>query len=537
MDALRQTFRQYGGLFKSMSPSQRGTLIAVPLMIAAALAFLMFRDPTSNYIALSWGKVFTTEELMVAEQTLIDAGLNDFRRDGQRLMVPGGEAERYNAALLEGGSLPSNYGEELERQLDKQSVFTSERQAKSYRDLALKNELRRIIRAIPDVEDADVVWARGEPARWPNRGGKVTATVSVRLRRGHEVSTSMVQSLRTAVASMVPDLKTADVVVLDLNSGTSHVPGRDGDPFDNSLLARIREFTQSYQQKIGDALSHIPGVLVTVNVDVDNLKSHVERSQKLNPKEQLSLYQIEQSRNENSRQQPTRAEPGANSNRPRELNLAAGQERTRSFTETNAESVTLASFSVTDREFIAAMPKAVQVSIKIPDDYYRAIALKQGLKEGETDEERAEFRKAVEAIRTEEERKAKATASVLIPSGSPEEAVAVSSFVPIDPVEPEIEASVVDSVGSAVSQWGSAVGLALFALWALWMLNKSTPRLPEVEPAPAGPMALKAVHVEEDEEQEPAIDNTRRDHLQAMVRDNPEVAAAVLGKWIRAGKG
>src|SRR5215207_2686164 len=100
MDALKRTWQQIGDLSRAMSPSQRLTLVAVPVVLLAAFGVLVWQGNRSANVPLSWGKVFTIEELRSAEQTLIEAGLSDFRTEGQRILVPAGKVEQYNAALL-----------------------------------------------------------------------------------------------------------------------------------------------------------------------------------------------------------------------------------------------------------------------------------------------------------------------------------------------------------------------------------------------------------------------------------------------------
>jgi len=535
MEALRRTFTQYLDLYKSMSPSQRGTLIVVPLMIVAAFGFLMFSDRSSSYVALSWGKAFTYEELMSAQTALTAAGLNDSRQDGQKLMAPRGEIERYNAALLEGGSLPTDWASELQKQIEKRSLFTSGDELQAMKDIALGKALRRMIRAVPDIEDGSVIWARSKRRRHGIRP-KVTATVYVRPRRGHELSMQLVHSLRAAVANSVPDLKTADVVVFNQLDGTSFTPNKDGDPFDNRLLTRIREFEQMYQHRVSEALSYIPGVLVTVNVDLDNLKSSVVQEQIVDPKKVVPVQQTEQSKQETYRQQSPRAEPGVKSNRARELNTQGGEEKSRSIIETNSSSVTASSFTKSVQEIIGAMPKAVQVSVQIPEDYYRAMALKRGLTEGQSEEEKKKFDAAVAAIEEQVQKDVRATVATNIPAGSPAEAINVISIVPIDPEVPDVDVPLTETVGNAFSRWGGALGLGLFALWALWMLNKSISRRPAKESTPAAALGLHTPADEESEENELISEAAQRDKLQSMVRDNPGMTASVLGKWIEAEK-
>src|SRR5690348_11199793 len=125
MDAIRQTLAQYFKLYTNRTAAERVTIAAVSIMLLGVFAVLMLRGNNASYDALSWGKVFTTEELAVAEQALRDANLNDFHRDGQRIMVPHKDVQRYNAALVTAGGLPSHSTSELEKQLEKSNVFTS----------------------------------------------------------------------------------------------------------------------------------------------------------------------------------------------------------------------------------------------------------------------------------------------------------------------------------------------------------------------------------------------------------------------------
>ena len=160
MDALKRTWQQIAPLFAAMSPSQRLTLVAVPVVLLAAFGVLVWQGKTSSYVPLSWGKVFAVDELRSAEQTLIEAGLNDFRTEGQRILVPAGKVEQYNAALLVDGNLPSDSMSEFEKQFEKASVFTSREQLLAHKEIALQNALRKVLLALPDIDDARLIWAR-----------------------------------------------------------------------------------------------------------------------------------------------------------------------------------------------------------------------------------------------------------------------------------------------------------------------------------------------------------------------------------------
>ena len=419
---------------KTMPPSQQGTLAVVSCLLVAAFGYLMLSGPSTAMVPLSWGKTFTTEELMNAEQTLLDAGFSDFERNGQKLMVPKASAERYNAALLEGGTLPQGWGSELATQFEKSNgVFESSRTAEERNRIALANVLQRTIQAVPDIEHASCVWARSKPGRWPHNDTRVTATVSVRPKRGRTLTPQLVESLRLAVVGMIPDLEKANVTVFDQSTGTSHQPAPENSPFDSTIMQRIRDFSQEYQSRIQAALAYIPGAIVSVNVDINDVKSHIERSQKLNPKETVTSYSASRIRDEKFRQERVGGEPGVQNNQPRSLDLNSEPERSRAVAEEDSTTTTVPSFTVTNQEFFAAMPKAVQVSIKLPHDYYEAIAEKRGLALGTTDEEKAQFDAAVKAIETEELAKVQSTVAVLIPANSPASAINVSSYFALEP--------------------------------------------------------------------------------------------------------
>lgn len=491
-----------------MSPGQRGTLIAVPLTVVAAFVFLMVQERASSYVPLSWGKEFSSDELPNAERTLADAGFNDFRRDGRRILVPRAEVEKYNAALLEGGTLPADWASELEQQLQQNSLFTTDRQLQMRKDIALAKAFRRIIQAVPDVEDGNLVFDRPD-ARSQGLGhnGTVTATVSIRPRPGREVSMRLVQSLKQAVANMISGLEPEHVAVFDQISKTTYT-GDDGSASDSRLLNRIRQYEQMYQERIAGALSWIPGVVVSVNVDLES-----------------SPYLLAGDRSDNNPSDPPPPRSyGPPWERHRDANRGSlaehGNQELRS---TGDEG-----------------PRSVQVSVAIPEDYYRNIALTRGLAEGTTEEEKRRFASTLPAIADDVKHSVQTTVLKHIPPGSPPDAVTITSYVALDQPTPAINHRPTNTTGRTLIRWGSTAGLTLFALWALVTLNNSTRKRPVPEETqPASPAALRRPS-----DGKPAAEPTagspsgvamsaERDQLRSIVRDNPERAVAVLSRWIR----
>jgi flagellar M-ring protein FliF len=543
MEALKRTFDQFLDLFRTLPPSQRGTLIVLPLVVVAAFGILMFRDSSSSNVPLSWGKTFTTDELGSAEQTLRDAGLDEFRREGQRILVPRKELDRYNAALLEGGSLPAGWAAELEKQTAKEGWGSTVRKSQTQRDIALSKGLKLMIRAAPDIHDAEVIMARTEQRSFHRNGPNVTATVSVRPRNGRELSMLRVRSLREAVAAAVPGLQTKDVVIFDQIQGKAYTPEKEDDPFNSRILERINEFTQLYQRRISEQLDYISGVVVTVNVDLDNLKSSVERTQTVDPEKTVSTLITEQTSEKTANQSRSRSEPGFKANQGKDLQTSGGNEQQQSTNETNTTTVNVPGLSFETKEIIGAMPKAVHVAVQIPESYYRGVvAIKEGLTEGETEQSKKEFREAVDAALEAQKQQinqdVRTTVAKAIPAtADTNDAITVGSYIPIRTATEPVDVPLTETLGTAVSQWGGAVGLALFALWALRLLNRSMPKGTENEPTESPTLTMHDTEEDEQDVEVPKIPvNSERDEIQAVVRDNPEMAAAVLGKWIQVSK-
>ena len=544
MDALKKSYEQFLKLFGSMSGSQRATLLVVPLMVVAAFGFLMFQDNSSSYVALSWGKLFRTEELIRAEQTLIDAGLTDFRHEGQRLMVPKGEEGRYNAALVDGGALPNHWAEELEKSLADGGLFQSKAQLQVKLDIVLGKELRRVLRALPDIEEASAKWTTSNPRRWPSTGSKVTALVSVRPKAGHELSMARIQSLRYATASMVPDLEAGNVTVLNQLTGDAYTADDGSNPYDSRALQKASEYARDYEGKIRAALSYIPGVLVTVNVELENIQRSIERKRTILPKP-IAVLETTMTRDTSSNGGGPSGPPGAGSNTPRQLATQSTTPKTQTSKNTETSVTNIPSITDTEMVYTPGAPESVKVAVSIPKAYAQTVAMAG--KEPAADETATDGTlptvTAAEVATAETETLAKVKLQVenLIPKAAqadPVDAVAISFHIPGVPEVTPLETSLVDTAGETLGRWGGAAGLAMFALWALWMLNKSMKKMPAIDDAEenaAASLSLSLPTAEVEQVVEPVVEDSRRDEIQSVVRDDPELAANVLNKWLRSG--
>lgn len=462
MDVLPRIFRPLFELFRAMSLPQRATVAAVPLLMLSALVWMVVYNRPDDSQPVLFGKVFTSDELVTAEKALNQAGLMSYRREDRKLLVPAAELDRYNAALVEFDAVPPDLGSQILKQFESLGPFSTDRHRQEMKDALLLQELRRMIKAVPDIEDARVTVASSGRRVGFGQKPRVTANVTVKPRAGRDLNSRLVVSLRQAVASMVPDLLPSDVTVFDVARGQAYTGEQANDPLDGQLIQRVREFTRQYEQQIQKGLSFIPNATVAVHVDLDNLKSSVTR------KERVRTIVPQES---------------TIANRPGVVQQVSheGVDSVRHSSGFRGSDVPSdVTREVSERELLAAMPKAVQVSVSIPSDYYRDIAARRKAQGTGRSVD-------LDAIEEEVLTKVERTVGRLIPAGSSPDAISVTTVdrMPTEATEPVLTTT--DQLGILVWRHGGSLALGLFVVCALWMLSRlsyqGTPRPAPVESA------------------------------------------------------
>ncbi len=447
MDVLPRIFRPLFELFRAMSLPQRATVAAVPLLMLSALVWMVVFNRPDDSQPVLFGKVFASDELATAEKALNQAGLMNYRREDRKLLVPAAELDRYNAALVEFDAVPPDLGSQILKQFESLGPFSTDRHRQEMKDALLLQELRRMIKAVPDIEDARVTVASSGRRVGFGQKPRVTANVTVKPRTGRELNSRLVASLRQAVASMVPDLLPVDVTVFDVARGQAYTGEQADDPLDGQLIQRVREFTRQYEQQIQKGLSFIPNATVAVHVDLDNLKSSVTRKERVR------------------------------TTIPHETTIANRPGAVQQVSHEDADSVRHSSGfrgsdipsdvtrEVSERELLAAMPKAVQVSVSIPSDYYRDVAARRKAQgTGRSFD--------LETIEEEVLTKVERTVGRLIPAGSSPDAISITTVdrMPTETTEPVL--STTDQLGILAWRHSGSLALGLFVVWALWMLSR-----------------------------------------------------------------
>ncbi len=554
MDVLPRITRQLVELFRAMSFVQRATFVAVPLLMLGGFAWLLVANRPNDFQAVSFGKAFASDELSAAERALNQAGLTNYRRDGRKLLAPANQLDRYNAALVEFDAVPSDLGSQMLKQFESLGPFTTDRQRQEMKEALLLQELRRMIEAVPDIEHARVAVANSGRRVSFGQKPRVTANVTVKPRAGRELSSRLVASLRQAVASMVPDLTPTDVTVFDVARGQAYTGESTDDPLDSQLIQRVREFTRQYEQQIQKALTFIPNASVAVHVDIDNLKSSVTRNERTRVRGdsvpvanrpgsiQPMSYADEPTPHAADRGvgfQPARPLPHGALRVTRDGSVGSENDGQVGNLPHGHSDVLR---EVSEQQLLAAMPRAVQVSVSIPRDYYRAVAARRKT-QGEQNATRLDLGTIEEEVLAKVER----TVARLIPAGSPHEAISATTVDRLPNESPEPTLTAGEQLFILAQRNGGSVALALFAVWALWMLTRlssQSTRVTEQAPVSEPPLATNDISmpaeipVVEPAKLKPRVpepttaSTSLRDDIRNLAESDPATAASVLGRWL-----
>jgi len=256
MDSVRNILTLLLTHWKNAPLSHRASAGVAGAVVLVGLIFLGAKPEQARYVPLSLGKQFSLEELTSIETSLREQQLTSFKRDGQKILVPAAEQTAYDAALLKGNQLPSDWASEWEQKYEQTNPFTSSRKLQMLKEIALAKELKRIIQGLDGIEEANVVWAETETSTWPARGRKVTASVNIRPEPEHTLTDQTIRAIQFSVANMVPNLEPQDVVVLDYAAGRHYQMHPQQARFETDLDQWIDREVNRWQTTLSPALQH-----------------------------------------------------------------------------------------------------------------------------------------------------------------------------------------------------------------------------------------------------------------------------------------
>lgn len=547
MDFLNKAFAQIVELFRSMTPAARLTSGLLLAVIVVSLGYLFTYQVSGPDQYLMNGEPFPAAQIPAMEAAFAKAGLTSWKVDGNRIRIPRGKKSEYMAALAEAKALPPNFYTYMDQAEQGGSSFEPRAQREQRIKTAKEKELALIIRSFQGISDAAVHYDIDTKQSFP-KSKIVTASVSVRPTNDEELRDEQVDAIRYMVARSIAHLKPEDVAVTNLATGrVRHTGGPDGsgnvneDPY----AKRKRMYEDNWRNKILEALSYVPGITVTLNVELNRERvRHTEEVQH-DPKP-VAFWTTDKSESKLKEGGDSGARPGYVAQGNTAATLAATTSKGPKSEEEASEREERAVVSSTraEMEELGLTPRRATVAVGVPTSYVKKIWHERnptGPEEEPKTPDQNQLNQVAEEVRTKIRTHVANLLPVLDATTDPADLVTVTMFEEIHPPaapEPTMSETAVSWLGQYWQTIGT-LGLALFSLVMLRSMIRSSV-------TPEGDDSLARLFAEEEGEegQEGTSEMEHRlgrfargsmslrDELAELVQEDPDAAANILRTWI-----
>jgi len=305
---------------------------------------------------------FTLDELTAAEKTLAASGI-PYETHGSSVWVRA--ADRHNALRLlhDADALPDGSLFDMAAVVNDANPFQSPEARQYAQNYAKGNEVAKIIATSPAVKKCSVII---NPVTKRRLGGVTdvpTASVTVTLSPGREMTQSMVEGFAKLVAGSVAGLKPFNVYITDARTLQSYSLPHPDDAAGFDVLSMIKRREEHYRAKILSTLADIPGVRAAVTVELEMSKRMTQNVKHDAPQPKK---ETETESEQSSASQPT--EPGVQANLGQAVTAAAAG-RSNTTGERTTENFEP---KITKTETIEQMPFAqskITAAVKIPRSF------------------------------------------------------------------------------------------------------------------------------------------------------------------------
>ncbi|MCS7236808.1 MAG: hypothetical protein NZ899_00890 [Thermoguttaceae bacterium] len=551
MDWWNKLLQQGRELFGPMPVGMRITTVLLIVVLLVSLSMLFVYRPSGPQVYLLGGEQFSSTELAAMEAAFAQENLSGYEIVAGRVRVPSNRQNDFVAALAKHNALPANFGEILDRALDKGSPYEPRDRRQERIKNAKQMVLSQFISSMRGIERAMVMYDVAERGGL-NRERITTAAVIVKPEGSAPLDPALAQSIRMMVVAAIAGLHPKDVAITDVNTGqtTFGESSLYGSPMHDPYFARKRLYEQQLKDDILRALSMIPGVTVTPSVELDPEQFRREEQVKHDPKT-VEYQTFETSRTRTRQNDPAGGRPGyvaqQGANVPLRLGSSSQQEQEE---ETERSQVNVVSSQIVRSERIGLIPKRVSVAVTVPSSYFRKIWAERnppqpGAAPAQPDPAQ------LDAIRAEVITNIKQLVAALLPKpegvADPTQLVTVAEFQDIPPPPPTGPPLTWQLLTWLDQNWKTLAIIALM-LGTLFILARSVKglSLPAQPPAVSGSSDQQvstpaAAATDGSSASRLGRFQTKganlRQELAQIVAEDPTTAVEVLRAWISGGKG
>lgn len=555
MGFLRQTLLQVQEHLKGLTASQRVAIALCVGLIVVSLAWLTHWSVAPDMVALL-DQSFKPQELASAQGEL-DRLHVEYIIKADRILVPADKRDWLLAKLQESAALPSDMSIGFAKLMEEQSIWVSYEDAAWQRQIALGNELARVLKRFTGVRNAQVFIDRPVKKGFGESRGEPKASVYLETKTGARIDRAFVDAVASFVSGSVIGLRPENVNIVDATTGQRYeVPNKDN-AFSADFLDDRSKKEEHFAGKIREQLSYIRGVLVGVFAELETETRRTE-ARKLGSPLQLE----EETTTNTERSASADGEPGVMPNVA--ARVPGGNTGTTREQTTEKSKFAKGDETITTSENMRGAIKKLTASINVPRSFFvRVYKQRSGTDKNPTDAE-------LEPILGEQLPLIKAQVRPLI-DASADEQVQVSWFYDA-PAAPEMALASSADFSETMVTYGrpaALAGLAVLSLiMMLWLVRRAQPpapiaigsagaagggaaggyggaggggisgrRSPEelltIEGGPVGKAQPTQPILEGREVDEHTLKNQQIiEQVNNLVKDDPDAVASMLRKWI-----
>lgn len=478
----------------------------------------------------------------------LDARNIPYQIEGGRLMVPTEQRFQVLAAMQAQQMLPeeqSGFTDLVERQ----SWWHSVSQAQQQYDIALQQELGRMIKRMRGVDSASVILSRPSETGFDTTRKHPSASVNV-IPTAEKIDRDTAEAIGAMVAGSVAEMQPEHVTVIDARNGRQFRNRNEEQLMATDFLEMVQTQEQLYRGRIADALGYIPDIIVAVNVELDAKRKQSEGT-RYNQDDSVSLIASESSRSETSTQPGSGGEPGVRSNAGLDIAGAGGGGGQQEMEESENTFEAHAGF-ITERIIDpGGTPTRINATVNVPRSYF--VKLHERGQPDQPEDAPPPTDADLQPIYDEHLQRIKAQVEPLVSADGPGRVV-----VDVYPDgTPQVALAGAGGMGDGqgglfgVLTIGRVLigGLAAAAIGAMLLMLRMAGREPET-PSPeelaglppqygedggmVGEANLSESALEGYELDEDAVANRQvTQQVASMVKNNPDEAAQLLKQWIR----
>jgi flagellar M-ring protein FliF len=273
MEFLRGLIAQTQNYLRGLTASQQLAIASLVALIGVSLLWLVSWASAPALVPLL-DQPMSQEEVAKIQERLDAVGI-EHEMQGSMLMVRAEDRTRLLGQLSQQRLLPDDISLGFKNLiLERSQRFASMREQDRMWNLAISNELARVVRGMEGVKAARVFIDSTTKRGISGPNIKPTASVGITLADGVNLSKGRIYAIASLVSGAVSGLSLHDVQITDSRTAKSGSVPRPEDELAFDDLDDRRNKEKHYEEKVRGYLTHIPNAVVKVFADLAPESKH-----------------------------------------------------------------------------------------------------------------------------------------------------------------------------------------------------------------------------------------------------------------------